>query len=254
MKAASIRNLNVSFNGVQVLRDVDLDIPSPGITVFLGRSGSGKTTLLQALNRLNEEFNGCVTSGEVSIDLGNPGIGLEPIYSRPASELPLLRRRVGMVFQTPNVLPVSVLRNIAMPLELVAACPKEKVADKVELSLRAVELWDEVKDRLHSPAERLSGGQQQRLCLARTLALEPKLLLLDEPTASLDIHNAQKIETLLGRLGKNYPMVLVSHSLTQAKRLADSLVIMDAGKVRQQFHSARELSEHDINTLFDELA
>ena len=249
--AACIRALNIRFNALQILRDVNLDIPSPGITVFLGRSGSGKTTLLQSLNRLNEEFTGCMTSGEVGIDLGN---GLEPIYSRPAAGLPLLRRRVGMVFQTPNVLPVSVLRNIAMPLELVAACPKEKVAGKVEQSLRDVELWDEVKDRLHSPAERLSGGQQQRLCLARTLALEPKLLLLDEPTASLDIHNAQKIENLLGKLGKNYPMALVSHSLTQARRLADSLVVMEGGVIKRQFHSAKELSEQDFETLFNELA
>lgn len=247
--AARIRDLNVYFNNSQILHDINLDIASPGITVLLGRSGSGKTTLLQTLNRLNEEFDGCLTSGQISVDFGS---GLESVYGRPDSELPLLRRRVGMVFQTPNVLPVSVLRNITMPLELVAACPGAKA--KAEQRLRDVELWDEVKDRLHSPAERLSGGQQQRLCLARTLALEPRLLLLDEPTASLDVHNARKIETLLGKLGGSYPIMLVSHGLAQARRLADSLVIMESGRIKRQFHFAGELQEHDFEALFNELA
>lgn len=234
--AARIHALCVSFNKRQILHNVAFCAPAAGITVLAGRSGSGKTTLLRALNRLNETFPHSQTTGRVELDLGN---GLEAIYEasgqdgerarpRPLSEL---RRRVGMVFQTPNVLPVSVARNLALPLQVVAGVPAPEIQRRMQRALVDVRLWDEVADRLDIPAERLSGGQQQRLCLARALALEPAVLLLDEPTASLDVHAATGIEDLLLRLAKRYPLIVVSNSPEQAVRLATRLVVLHQGQV-----------------------
>lgn len=250
--AARIHALCVSFNKRQILHNVDFCAPAAGITVLAGRSGSGKTTLLRALNRLNETFPGCQTSGQVELDLEN---GLEAIYEasgkdaararpRPLSEL---RRRVGMVFQTPNVLPVSVARNLAIPLRVAAGVPLSEVQERARRALVDVCLWDEVADRLDIAAERLSGGQQQRLCLARALALEPAMLLLDEPTASLDVHAAADIEELLLRLAARYPLIVVSHSPEQAVRLATRLVILHQGRVCHVLEKgelqARELAD-----------
>lgn len=230
--AGTVEALRVSFRGVRVL-DVDgLAVPQNGATVLVGRSGSGKTTLLRAFNRLNEEFAGCVTTGSVRLDLGH---GLEPVYGPGARPLADIRRRVGMVFQTPNVLPVSVRNNIVKPLELVARCPGAELEERLYLSLRAARLWDEVKDRLAAPAATLSGGQQQRLCLARALALEPAVLLLDEPTASLDLHAAGDIEELLRSMSENFPLVMSSHSLRQALRLAKRLAVLREGRILALF-------------------
>lgn len=234
--AARIHALCVSFNKQQVLHNVALCAPAAGITVLAGRSGSGKTTLLRALNRLNETFPNCRTTGRVELDLGN---GLEAIYEASGQDgerarprpLSGLRRRVGMVFQTPNVLPVSVARNLALPLQVVAGVPAPEIQTRVRRALVDVRLWDEVADRLDIPAERLSGGQQQRLCLARALALEPAVLLLDEPTASLDVHATADIEDLLLRLAERYPLLVVSHSPEQAVRLATRLVVLHQGQV-----------------------
>lgn len=232
--AGKIRGLRVSFNGVRIVDMERLDAPRSGITVLVGRSGSGKTTFLRALNRLNEEFAGCRTEGEVFLNLGG---GLEPIYGASARPLPEIRRRVGMVFQTPNVLPISVRNNVVKPLELVARCPKTEIEERLYLALRAARLWEEVKDRLGVPAGDLSGGQQQRLCLARALALEPAILLLDEPTASLDLHAAADIEELLRSMGENYPLIMSSHSLDQALRVASRLAVLRDGAVARVFTS-----------------
>ena len=234
--AAQIQELCVSFHTQEVLHKVSFDVPAMGATVMVGRSGSGKTTLLRALNRLNEIFPHCRTSGQVELDLGN---GPEPVYStpqtreegrcpRPVNEL---RRRVGMVFQTPDVLPVSVERNISLPLEVVANVPADEITQRMQQALMEARLWDEVADRLHAPAQSLSGGQQQRLCLARILALKPAMLLLDEPTASLDVHAAAGIEDLLLRLADRYPLLVVSHHPEQAVRLASRLVVLHQGHV-----------------------
>ena len=246
--AVRMQGVHVSFHGHEVVRDVRLELPGPGVSVFVGRSGSGKTTLLRTLNRLNEEFPGCVTTGRIEADLGD---GPEPVCPAAEAVRPLseLRRRIGMVFQTPNVFPVSVLRNLAIPLELVAGCPKSEIPDRVREALQAVRLWEEVKDRLDLPAERLSGGQQQRLCLARTLALEPALLLLDEPTASLDVHAARDVEELLQELGTRYPVVMVSHSLDQALRLARRLLVLEAGTVAHRFEKNTAPSEKELALL-----
>ena len=231
-----VEHLEVAFGGRRVLENVDFDARATDLSVIVGRSGSGKTTLLRALNRLNETLPGCRTRGRVRLDLGR---GLEDVYPqslgarvRPLSEL---RRLVGMVFQTPSVLPVSVAQNIAVPLKVVRGVPGSEIGDRVRQALEAVGLWQETADRLRLPAASLSGGQQQRLCLARALALEPAVLLLDEPTASLDVHSARAIEDLLTGLAERYPLVVVSHNPRQAAKLAQSLAVMAKGRMQGRF-------------------
>ena len=176
-----IENLWVRFLEKIVIKDITLSLWPGQLTVLMGPSGSGKTTLLRSINRLNVFYPDCRTQGTVRIRLQDRSIGvsLDPF---PLSEL---RRRVGMVFQTPSVLPFSIEKNIAMPLRVTLGLSGAALSDRVAWALQEVSLWDEVKDRLWEPAPTLSGGQQQRLCLARVLALEPQVLLLDEPTASL---------------------------------------------------------------------
>lgn len=245
--ALRLHKLAVTFHGRPVVGPVTLSVPSDGLTVLVGRSGSGKTTLLRAMNRLNEEFAGCATAGQIEADLGH---GLEALYPVPGQprprSLPDIRRRVGMVFQTPNVLPTSVFRNVALPLEQIAGCPATETNDRVHDALALVGLWDAVGSRLSMPAGQLSGGQQQRLCLARALALEPSILLLDEPTASLDVHATREVEQLLRELVQRYPVVMVSHSLQQAKRLAARLVVLEAGTVRHVFENPDAISEERL--------
>ena len=235
--AIKISELNVRFNQHTILHDVNIDFEQHHINVLVGHSGSGKTTLLRAINRLNEEYENCYTDGQIEIDMGN---GPEAIYPSPQNtkrrSLQSLRQKVGMVFQTPTLLPVSIYRNIAMPLELVATCPRGETKNKVEKALKQVGLWEEVSNRLDLSASALSGGQQQRLCLARTLALEPSILLLDEPTSSLDVHASKTIEELLITLREHYTIIMVSHSLEQACTLADKLVVMENGQIKTSFN------------------
>lgn len=249
--AVRIRRCSVHFGPHLAVDNVTMDIPSTGITVLIGRSGSGKTTFLRALNRLNEEASPCcVTHGEVWLDLGR---GLENIYGPSAPPLPLLRRHAGMVFQTPDVLPVSVFRNVALPLELASRRPARETPDRVRTALADVGLWEEVSDRLDMPAAGLSGGQQQRLCLARALALEPRLLLLDEPTASLDVHATREVEILLRRLAERYPLVLVSHGLGQARRLAHTLHVFERGRLQHSLNADACRSDGQLADLMDSL-
>jgi phosphate transport system ATP-binding protein len=226
--AGEVRDLRVAFGGREVLRGVELAIPARGITVILGRSGSGKTTFLRSLNRLNECFTSCRTQGSVRLRLDGEWIN---VYGHDGLNDTDLRRRVGMVFQTPNVLPVSIERNMSLPLRLTAGLSRSEVRDRTEYALREALLWDEVSDRLREPAANLSGGQQQRLCLARTLALKPEILLLDEPTSSLDFVAAAKVEELLLALKARYSLVMVSHSLGQARRLSDQAAVLHEGAV-----------------------
>jgi phosphate transport system ATP-binding protein len=226
--AVVVSGLNVSFGGSPVLHIDEAWIAAASLTVVLGRSGSGKTTFLRSLNRLNECFPGCTTTGQVRLLL--QGRMLEA-YGPTAPDLSWLRRRAGMVFQSPNVLPMSVERNIALPLQLVNGLSGGQIRERVERALREAQLWDEVKDRMGSPASSLSGGQQQRLCLARTLALEPEILLLDEPTASVDHASARRIEELLLQLKERYTLVVVSHGLGQTRRLADRVLLFREGSV-----------------------
>jgi phosphate transport system ATP-binding protein len=233
---AEVKDLGVSFAGRRALQGLSLELRDRRLTVIIGPSGSGKTTLLRTFNRLNECFPQAATSGSLRLRLDGQW---RDIY-RDGFPVTELRRRIGMVFQTPNLLPMSIEKNLALPLHLVLGTPRPEIPPRLEAALTSAHLWDEVKDRLRAPALTLSGGQQQRLCLARALALEPDFLLLDEPTASLDFRAAGQIESLLADLKDRYPILAVSHSLSQARRLADQVLVMRDGAI------VRTLEREDI--------
>lgn len=228
--AARIRRLSVAFHERTILHDITLDIPAEGITVLLGRSGSGKTTFLRALNRLNECLPGCRTSGEAELRLGG---GLRPIYAGRTGEAALsdLRRRVGMVFQKPTPFPKTIFENVAYGLRVNGERDESLIADKVEESLRRAAIFEEVKDRLHTSALGLSGGQQQRLCIARALAVEPEVLLMDEPASALDPIATQRIEEGIHELKSQLSIVIVTHSMQQAARVSDRTAFFYMGKL-----------------------
>ncbi|MCL6514109.1 MAG: phosphate ABC transporter ATP-binding protein [Alicyclobacillus sp.] len=217
--------LSVHYGTRQVLHEIELRIPRGTLTALIGPSGCGKSTLLRCFNRLHDVNPGVRVEGEIRIN-GYPVSAWDPVA---------LRRRVGMVFQRPNPFPGrSVFENIALPLRVSGVRGKRALAQRVEQALQAAALWDEVKDRLHQPAQALSGGQQQRLCIARALALEPQVLLLDEPTSALDPVSTQRIESLLQELKSRCTLILVTHHLGQARRLAEHTVLLDAGRIVEQ--------------------
>ena len=251
--AICVDNLSVSFAGREVLRGLNLEIQAGGPTVLVGRSGSGKTTLLRAVNRLNECLPDCVTTGQVRLRLDR-GLGGEWVEAYgPGTVVEDLRKRVGMVFQSPNVLPLSVERNLGLPLKLALGLDAAEIEARTEQALREARLWDEVKDRLAHPAQSLSGGQQQRLCLARTLGFAPDILLLDEPTASLDYKAARGIEELLLELAARYTLLVVSHSLNQARRLARSMFVLREGGQIEAVDSQALGDKDRLLALMDEL-
>ncbi len=230
--AARAEDVRVAFGSKTLLHHISLTVPDNAITAIIGRSGSGKTTLLRAFNRLNECMPGCRTHGSLHIRLGQD---MTDIYGSAFRAPALLRARVGMVFQTPDVLPVSIRHNMELPLRHVLRLPPGERENRLRQALADTGLWDEVSSRLNTSAETLSGGQQQRLCLARVLAMHPSMLLLDEPTASLDSVSSRTIETLLATLRTRFPILMVSHSLRQALRLADRLVLMGDGRILRQW-------------------
>jgi len=211
------QQLSFSYAGRTILKEIDLNLPAGKITAITGPSGTGKSTLLGIFNRLWEEEGSGRLEGRVKLLLeGN----MVNIYQDPYP-VDKLRRKVGMVFQNPNPLPMSIAKNLAFPLRLLNIRDKELITSKSREMLRKVHLLDEVGDRLHSPATKLSGGQQQRLCIARSLMLEPEILLLDEPTSSLDRQGCLRIEKLLGELRGSTTILLVSHYQDQVQRVAD---------------------------------
>jgi phosphate transport system ATP-binding protein len=219
--------LSFSYDGKPVLRDTTACFREKSITAIIGPSGSGKSTFLMTLNRLWEEIPNCSMQGTVEIHFDGK---FRNIYGKDFAG-DSLRRRVGMVFQVPNPLPMGIFRNIAFPLHLAGIRDKDLIRSKVERMLKTVRLWDEVKDRLSDSALSLSGGQQQRMCIARAMILEPEVLLLDEPTSSLDGAAAEAIEQLLVNLKKDCTMLVVSHYLDQVKRIADGIVELREGRI-----------------------
>ncbi len=220
-------NLAFSYNGRAILRDTSITFAENEISAIVGPSGSGKSTFLMTLNRLWETIPHCTLRGRVEMRFDD---SLHDIYQKhyPVTEL---RRQVGMVFQIPNPLPMSIYKNVAFPLQLKGGITKEIVRNRVMECLRKVRLWDEVHDRLHSPALDLSGGQQQRLCIARALILQPEVLLLDEPTSALDHTAAGAIEQVLLELKQSCTILLVSHYLDQVTRIADTIFELQNGSL-----------------------
>jgi phosphate transport system ATP-binding protein len=222
-----IENLFFSYNDHHILCDVAVRIAANTITAIVGPSGIGKSTFLTTLNRLWETIPGARLKGRVEIQFGGR---FQNIYDHHYP-LTRLRRQVGMVFQTPNPLPMSISKNVSFPLYLAGYRQKGEMADRVEQALKRAFLWEEVKDRLTENALVLSGGQQQRLCIARALILEPDVLLLDEPTSSLDAKAAAVIEGLLVSLKENCTLIIVSHYWDQVQRIADTVFELTEGKL-----------------------
>lgn len=217
-----IKGLNLYYGSFHALKDVNMDIPKKEITAFIGPSGCGKSTFLKCLNRMNDLVEGCKVVGNVKLDDVN-------IYDD--MDINILRKRVGMVFQSPNPFPMSVYDNIAYGPRTHGIHSRSELDEIVERSLTQAAIWDELKDRLKKSALGLSGGQQQRLCIARALAVEPEVLLMDEPTSALDPISTSKIEDLAMELKKNYTIIMVTHNMQQATRIADNTAFFLLGEV-----------------------
>jgi phosphate transport system ATP-binding protein len=230
-----VRNLNVFYNTQQALRDISLDIPDKKITVIIGPSGCGKTTLLRSFNRLIDIDNGVNVTGEVFVDGEN-------IFAS-GIDVTTIRRKMGLLAQRPCPLPMSIFHNVAFGPRIHGVKNKKSLQSIVEHYLKEASLWDEVKDRLHEPASNLSIGQQQRLCLARGLAVEPHIILGDEPTSALDPQSSHNIEEKFMTLKEQYTIIIVTHILRQAKRLADYVVFLYYGELIEH-GPAQQIFEH----------
>jgi len=225
------RNLNLYYGEDQALKNIDLRIPRNRVTAFIGPSGCGKSTLLRCFNRMNDLIDICRIEGEIMIDGKN-------IHDRDV-DVAEHRRRVGMVFQKPNPFPKSIFENVAYGLRLQGVNDRRRLAEVVERSLRAAALWDEVKDRLDDNAFGLSGGQQQRLVIARAIAIEPEVVLLDEPCSALDPISTAKVEELIIELKDRYTLVIVTHNMQQAARVSDFTAYLYMGELIEFDDTAR---------------
>jgi phosphate transport system ATP-binding protein len=219
-----IEHLDFKYGEHQVLHDVNLSIPARAVTAFIGPSGCGKTTLLRCLNRMNDLIDSArITRGSIrieGIDINAPGVDVVD-----------LRRRVGMVFQKSNPFPKSIYDNVAYGLRIAGITKRTRIDEAVEKSLRSAALWEEVKDRLHVSGYGLSGGQQQRLCIARALAVEPEIVLMDEPCSALDPIATAKVEELIRQLKEQYTIVIVTHNMQQAGRCSDHTAFFYLGRL-----------------------
>lgn len=247
MPAFTIRNLHLWYGAVHALKDVSLDIPENTITACIGPSGCGKSTFLRTLDRMNDLIDGVRITGEVRFE----GRDIFKEYDAMA-----LRKEVGMVFQRPNPFPMSILDNVAYGPRLYGRLSKDQLMEIVERSLRQASLWDEVKDRLQKSALSLSGGQQQRLCIARTLAIQPRVILMDEPTSALDPIATGHIEELMTQLKERYTIVVVTHNMQQASRISDKTCfflidsdrcgyLVESGDTSQVFFKPRDKRTED---------
>ena len=242
-----IEHLSLQYSdGTESLRDISMGIRERSVTVLFGPAGGGKSTLLRCINRLNDLTSIKASMGRVLIDGQN--------VLDPETDVIALRRKVGMVFARPVVLPMSIRQNLIYGLELAGEKHRSQLEEAVERSLRLAALWDEVKERLDDPAIALSGGQQQRLCLARSLALQPEIILLDEPTSGLDPISTGKVEVALQELKKDHTIVLVPHSVQQAGRTADYAAfflqgeLIEYGVSKQMFTAPKEKRTEDYIT------
>ena len=231
-QSISIQNANLFYGDRQALKNLSLEIPARKITALIGPSGCGKSTLLKCLNRMNDLSPECRVSGSFLV-------GDVDIYSHV--DLNELRKNVGMVFQKPNPFPMSVFDNVAYGPRIQGIRQASRLEEIVEDSLRRAAMWEELQNRLHSSALSLSGGQQQRLCIARALAVQPKILLMDEPTSALDPLSCAKIEELCRELRKTTTLVMVTHNMQQARRLSDKTVFLLSGEL---------IEANDTETLF----
>ena len=222
MGIITAKNLNLWYTTNHALKDINIELPERQITALIGPSGCGKSTFLKSLNRMNDLVEGCKIEGEICLD----GIN---IYKD--MDVNILRKKVGMVFQKPNPFPMSIYDNIAYGPRIHGINSKVALDEIVERSLRQAAIWDECKDRLKKSALGMSGGQQQRLCIARALAVEPDILLMDEPTSALDPISTSKIEDLAVELKEKYTIVMVTHNMQQAARIADKTAFFLLGEV-----------------------
>jgi len=228
----SARNVQVHYGDVHAIKDVNVDIPEKTVTAFIGPSGCGKSTFLRCLNRMNDTIDICRVTGDILIDGDN-------IYDKKVDPVQL-RAKVGMVFQKPNPFPKSIYDNIAYgPRIHGLARSKSDLDDIVERALRRGAIWNEVKDRLQSPGTGLSGGQQQRLCIARAIATEPEVLLMDEPCSALDPIATAQIEELIDELRQEYSLVIVTHSMQQAARVSQKTAFFHLGNLVEYGETAR---------------
>jgi phosphate transport system ATP-binding protein len=244
--AIAVRGLSVRYGETQALRNVSLNVPRHQVTAFIGPSGCGKSTLLRCFNRMNDLIDGAQINGSIVLegeDVSGAGV-----------DVTMLRRRVGMVFQQPNPFPKSIFDNVAYGLRLDRRLPKRELEDRVEWALKHAALWDEVSDRLRQPALTLSGGQQQRLVIARAIAVQPSVLLLDEPASALDPISTLKIEELITQLKASYTIVIVTHNMQQAARVSDNTALLylgelvEMGPTQDLFTNPREQRTEDYIT------
>lgn len=246
MDIITSRDLDLFYGDFQALHHINLNIPEKEIVALIGPSGCGKSTFLKTLNRMNDMIEGIKITGEIKYE------GLD-IYDKSV-DVTWLRKNVGMVFQKPNPFPMSIYDNIAYGPRLHGIKNKAELNDIVEKSLRGAALWDEVKDRLKKSALGLSGGQQQRLCIARSLSVEPKVILMDEPTSALDPNSTMKIEELMSELRKNYTVVIVTHNMQQAARISDKTAffllgeLVEYGPTEEIFSMPRDKRTEDYIT------
>ena len=218
-----VRNLNTFFEDVQILKNVNMDVPENSVTALIGPSGCGKSTFIRTINRMNDLIPTFSHDGNIYLD------GVD-VYDDSVDVVDL-RKKVGMVFQKPNPFPKSIFDNVAYGLRIHGEEDEDYIAQVVEESLKSAAIWDEVKDKLDKSAMGLSGGQQQRLCIARTIAVSPEIILMDEPTSALDPISTIKMEELMYELKKEYTVVIVTHNMQQAGRIADKTAFFLSGEV-----------------------
>ncbi len=240
MVKVETKNLSLWFKDNHVLKDVNLTIKENAVTAVMGPSGCGKSTLIRTMNRMNDLISGCRVTGEVYVDGKNIYDDGTNVYD--------LRRKVGMVFQKPNPFPKSIFENVAFGPKIHKIASGKKLDEIVEKSLKGGALWDEVKDRLNDSAFSLSGGQQQRLCIARALAVEPEIILMDEPCSALDPAATARIETLIRKLSEKYTVIIVTHNLQQAARVSDFTAFLYVGQLIE-YGETKKIFEDPKNEL-----